>query len=286
MLSRCWIQQPEHRPSSVELVRTPVFLSDPPRTQFDLYFTLFGIPVRVHPLFWLIAVIFGMSGATARPALLFIWVGVIFVSILLHEMGHAFAMRYYGWHPSVTLYAMGGFARYDAGFTPTFASYDQRKNTEFAHIIISAAGPAAGFLLAGATVLATHLSGGNVSFFFGAPLLVSWDIEGVASVNARVLVGDLLFVNVFWGLVNLLPIYPLDGGQISRELFLRYSTHDGVRKSLWLSLFISAAVAIYGLITLNSFFIAFFFGYLAMANYQILQSYTGGGFGGFGRSPW
>ena len=34
-----------------------------------------------------------------------------------------------------------------------------------------------------------------------------------------VLVWDLLFVNIFWGLVNLLPVFPLDGGQISRELF-------------------------------------------------------------------
>ena len=45
----------------------------------------------------------------------------------------------------------------------------------------------------------------------------------------------MLYVNIFWGLVNLLPVYPLDGGQIARELLELASPADGVRQSLWLS---------------------------------------------------
>ena len=261
-----------------------MLLADPPRTQFDLCFSVFGIPVRIHPYFWLAAVFLGIGGAQGHPELLLIWIGVVFVSVLAHELGHAFAMRHYGWQPSVTLYAMGGFARYDRGFTSNFASYNQPRNREFSRIIIAAAGPAAGFLLAGITVFLTHLSGGHISFSADASYFLAWNIEGVINGNAYVFISYMLFINIFWGLINLLPIYPLDGGQISRELFVRYSLRDGIRQSLWLSLFTGAVVALYGLAQLQSVFMAIFFGYMAMANYQLLQSYTGGG--GLRGRPW
>ena len=94
-----------------------MFLADPPRTPYDLYFRLWGIPVRVHPLFWAVGLL--ISFAPGPPLEMFIRLGVWFVSILVHEMGHAWMMRYYGWNPSVTLYAMGGFARYDMGLRPS-----------------------------------------------------------------------------------------------------------------------------------------------------------------------
>ena len=58
----------------------------PPPTQYDLRFAIAGIPVRVHPLFWLITILFGFSADLIQ---LLIWVFVVFVSILVHELGHA-----------------------------------------------------------------------------------------------------------------------------------------------------------------------------------------------------
>jgi hypothetical protein len=65
-----------------------VFLAEPPRTPWDLNFQVLGFPVRVHPLFWAVALLFGLSG-NQKPVDMLLWVGTVFVSILVHEMGHA-----------------------------------------------------------------------------------------------------------------------------------------------------------------------------------------------------
>jgi stage IV sporulation protein FB len=54
---------------------------------------------------------------------------------------------------------------------------------------------------------------------------------------------NLLWINIFWGLVNLLPIWPLDGGQISREICQAYRGQEGQRLSLLISLFTAGAFA-------------------------------------------
>ena len=61
-------------------------------TEFDLRFSFLGIPVRVHPLFWVAAVVLGFPrGETGGQAfaLILVWTACLFVSILVHEMGHA-----------------------------------------------------------------------------------------------------------------------------------------------------------------------------------------------------
>jgi stage IV sporulation protein FB len=78
----------------------------PPPTRFDLRFSVAGIPVRVHPLFWLIAILFGSSSGNIVSILS--WVVAIFVSILIHELGHAFAMRRYGQGSQIILHFAGG----------------------------------------------------------------------------------------------------------------------------------------------------------------------------------
>lgn len=68
---------------------------EPSRTRWDLQWRMFGIPVRVHPLFWLAALMLTFSGNVSLPVVL-IGTVCLFVSILLHEFGHAFCQRYYG----------------------------------------------------------------------------------------------------------------------------------------------------------------------------------------------
>ena len=43
--------------------------------------------------------------------------------------------------------------------------------------------------------------------------------EPLQNATLNTAIWDMLWVNIYWGLVNLLPVYPLDGGQIARELF-------------------------------------------------------------------
>src|SRR5260370_30863543 len=74
--------------------RTIMYLFEPPPTQLDLNFTLFGIHVRVHPMFWVVTAILGSNQRDAKYVLL--WIAVVFVSVLIHEMGHVLLGRSFG----------------------------------------------------------------------------------------------------------------------------------------------------------------------------------------------
>jgi stage IV sporulation protein FB len=238
-----------------------VFLIEPPRTQYDINFALAGVPVRVHPLFWLVTILLG-AGNDAKPAEVLIWTAAVFVSILVHEFGHAVLIRYYGWRPRITLYGMGGLASYE----PTW-------HRTWPQVAISFAGPAAGFLLAAATVLAIRLAGHAVYLdtkHFFRPV----DFDPFRSTNLNDLIFDLLFINIFWGFINLLPIYPLDGGKISQEVLNHFNPATGVRQSLMISIFTAGGMAVVTFTKLGSLWTALFFVYFAVINYQTLQQYN------------
>lgn len=239
----------------------------PPRTRYDLNFTLAGIPVRIHPLFWLMAVLLGAAGDINQ---LLIWVIVVFVSILVHELGHSLAMRLYGQHSYIVLHVAGGLAVPESsrgGGRETDVSLDRIQR-----VFISFAGPLAGFLLAAVVIAAVVASGGlfYIDWWSGViPLPTAVLFRGGWIANS--VVQALLWVNVFWGLVNLMPVYPLDGGSIARHLLVRADPWNGATNSLWLSVICGAFVAIGGWFFLNSTYVALLFGYLAYQSYQSLS---------------
>ena len=239
------------------------------RTKYDLSFSLGRIPVRVHPLFWLIS---ALLGASLSPRLLVIWIAVVFVSILFHELGHAVAIRQFHWRPSIVLYTFGGLASYQ----PTH--HDPRKQ-----MFISLAGPAAGFLLAGALIGVLQATGHRVLVAFGRPYGLDVVAIDIQNVNLFYLANFLLEVNIWWGLMNLLPVFPLDGGQFLQELFDWLRVPDGVVKSLWVSIGTAAAVALYALVSVHDYYLAAMFGFLTYTSYQTLQAHLGrgGGYGGW-----
>ena len=248
-----------------------VLLSEPPPTQGDLNFSVLGIPVRVHPMFWAISGLLGLSGTGGKLGPILIWVGVCFVSILIHELGHALTARAHGWQPHITLYGMGGLASYQ----PTYHSPRSQ-------ILITAAGPGAGFAFA-LVILATIAATGHVvDFDWQRGGLLPIEFEPFESDRINMLVYYLLFINIFWGLVNLLPVYPLDGGQISREVLGLVNPSDSLRQSLWLSVVTGIVVAILAWTKMHDIYITLFFGYLAYSSYTMLESYfgRGGGLGG------
>ena len=90
-------------------------------------------------------------------------------------------------------------------------------------------------------------------------------------------VNDIFFICTLWGLLNLLPVFPLDGGQIAREILLIFNPRQGVAQSLILSIFTAILLAAAALIKLQSFYTAILFAYLAYESYKVLQFYTLGG---------
>jgi len=243
-------------------------LECPDHSVGELRFRLFGILVRVHPWFWLTTLIMGANDDLGR---LLIWVGVCFVSILVHELGHVVAFRMFGEQAEAVLYAWGGLAVPNGSV----------RRTSFAQVVISLAGPAAGFLLA-AVVLVSALFAG-AKFHFGFAMLVipnisAYLIPSTADVGAdrnylywNVLLNDLLYVNIYWGLVNLLPIYPLDGGQASRALFERHDPSRGLRRSLFVSVVAALAAVLLGW-SENSMYLMLLFGILAAGSAQMLEA--------------
>jgi len=244
-------------------------LQVPPVTPYDLRFTLAGIPVRVHPLFWLITPLLGSAG---NLILLPVWVAVIFVSILVHELGHALAFRRFGQHSQIVLHFAGGLTIPEA--VPWGGRWANVALSRRQEIIISLAGPLAGFLLAGLLMAVITLMGGSIAItrLFG---LIPLPLSAVLPFGGSWLgvpVTMLLWVNIFWGLINLMPVQPLDGGNVARNLFIQYDPWDGVRKSLWLSAGTGAFLAVLGLIAFRSLYMALLFGILAYQSYQVARA--------------
>ena len=173
-------------------------------------FRLFGLPITIGIDFLFITLIIGLQ---ARPGVyIFEWVVVVAVSILIHELGHAFAFGMYNIHPEIRLWGMGGLTI--SGFTlpPSKA------------ILVSVAGPLVGIPVAVAVMVIR-------------PWLPTSDPTGL-------IVADLIFVNLWWGILNLLPIAGLDGGNILSNLFVVVLGQRGKRPGLVAVALCSIAIAI------------------------------------------
>lgn len=254
-----------------------MYLNEPPPTPYDLRFRIGPVPVRVHPLFWLLTLVLGLSLARSDGWLLVIWMFVAFVSILVHELGHIMAMMSFGETGHIVLYGMGGLA------IPSGHSAWGRGRSPFQQILISLAGPFAGFLLGFLAIVCFRVGGGHVEFEPGLPLglnLTAAVPPPGMSPYVAVTCSFFWYVNWFWGLLNLLPIYPLDGGKISRELFQLWEPREGVIRSLWLSVITSGLLAAVAILQWGAMFLGFFFIYFAVTNYQMIAHLSGRGFGG------
>ncbi len=140
-------------------------------------------------------------------------------SILVHELGHAVAGRRLGLTPrAILLHGFGGLCQYD------------RAPRGLQGALVSAAGPAVGLLLGGASALV---------FIGGKGLLP--DLAGWALVNLAV-------VNIFWSLFNLLPMFPLDGGHVVfHALEVRWGAARARQVARVLSLITAVAVGAWAL---------------------------------------
>lgn len=250
---------------------------EPAPTQADLRFSLFGIPVRIHPFFWLAGLLLGPRSGGAQDVVS--WMVAFLLGILCHELGHALVARSQGYAPRITLYGLGGMASYDRTM-----GFSTARNEGWRQIAISVAGPLAGFLLAAAAIALILVSGHRVDPDIGAPYGLMFHpvlfLDDPTSVFKLLRFADqLLFVTIVYGILNLLPVYPLDGGQIAREVFVILLGPDGIRQSLILSLIVAVFLAALGALKWHDYFIAILFGFLAYASFAALEAYSG-------RRPW
>lgn len=179
---------------------------------------VFGVDVRVHVTFLFLLIFVWMTesashGATGAARGLAL-VGIIFGCVILHELGHAVVAAPSGLAAkSVILLPIGGITLQDESRAPEkvlAGSAEWRRD-----IRIAVAGPLVSLIvgvICGSILLAV------------APEIHLWMKPAVHSNH---LLRSFVWTNIYLGLLNLLPAYPLDGGRVLRALFSR--TMDPVR---------------------------------------------------------
>jgi Zn-dependent protease/CBS domain-containing protein len=155
-----------------------------------------GIQLRIHITFLLLIawLAFGYyaQGGSAAAASRVIFVLLLFLCVVLHEFGHAFAAKAFGINtPDITLLPIGGVAR-----------LERMPEEPVQELIIAVAGPLVNVVIA----IGLFVAGGSQA------LLNPSTVEGGG------LVAQLLTINIILVLFNLLPAFPMDGGRVLRAL--------------------------------------------------------------------
>jgi Zn-dependent protease len=179
-------------------------------------FRLAGVPIQVRWTFFVFTVLFGSS--LEKPTLIVSWIVLVGVSLLVHELGHAFAFRIWDVDSRIVLHPMGGVTIPMRGDLPSRSS----------SVIVSLAGPVSGMVLLGLPAL----------------LLLRAD---VATDPWDDVLRLAIWVNVVWSVVNLLPILPLDGGNVARAVLNGMTKGKGELPARWLSIVVAGVVGLFAI---------------------------------------
>jgi Zn-dependent protease len=194
----------------------------------------------------------------------------MFVSILVHELGHALLMRRFGYFPRIVMYHFGGLAIPEAGYS---AAFSKPQRDTWSSVLTSLAGPGAGFVFAALVTVLVYALGGRVELAWENLPALPWDVRLPRSVGRPVyyLINFLLAINIFWGLINLAPVLPLDGGQVARDLLLHRDRYNGLVHAIQLSVAMGVIIAAFFWLTMKDEYAAIMFGLLAISNFLTLQ---------------
>ena len=212
-------------------------------------FRIFGFPVfaETSALFLVLFFVLIASSQGAQGTIRgFIFAGVAFASILVHELGHAFAIRRLGYGDSeILLHGFGGMCRW------------RGQATRQHRILIAIAGPGAGLMIGG-IALALY-------FTFGMP----------TEFALKSLVVAVLFINIGWSIFNLMPIWPLDGGHVVRYWLLgKRSRTQTLTLSLQISMVVAGALGLTALF-FREIFVTVLLAFILYSNYRELQQLKG-----------
>src|SRR5580704_6391103 len=158
-----------------------------------------GIEVRIHITFFLLLAVFasyyGAAGGVSDSLNIIISFLLVFLCVLLHEFGHAFAAKAYGIRTvDITLLPIGGVAR-----------MERMPEKPAQELAVAIAGPLVNVVMAGVLLLVLYAAG-------------KLDFEELLDPTRLDAIPVLLYVNVMMVVFNLIPAFPLDGGRVFRAL--------------------------------------------------------------------
>jgi len=172
-----------------------------------------------------------------------IWIPILFLSVLIHELAHAATIALLGFGGShVILGGMGG------------VTVNQRKARPWQDMLISIAGPASSFVLM------------VLSLWF-------WQRTTLGHTDRMLdaLLPRLAQANLWWGMFNLVPVPPLDGGHATRDFFRMFlSERNAFVIATWIAILGGGAVVVWAFMS-KIFFVALYiawFVYLAFQQWQ------------------
>lgn len=179
-----------------------------------------------------------------------LWAPVLFLSVVLHELAHAAAIALLGYGSSqIVLAGMGG------------VTLNRRRARPWHDMVISAAGPLSSFAIA---VLAyvTLTRGG---FGLGDPMFAAF-------------LPLLLSANVWWGVFNLIPVAPLDGGHVVRNFFRMFLTErTAFVIYVWIAIIAGIGTVILGLLS-RYFLLSLIIGWYVFQAFQSWQAFRRSGY--------
>ncbi len=201
-------------------------------------FTLANVPVSVSP--WYLFLLYYLSRGSQAPLMA---AACFTASLLVHEFGHALTAKRFGMTPEITLLGFGGITSHQPA---------QRDRDD---ALIVAAGPGAGLLVAA-------LCYGALRFVPDLPI------------GAVTTITMLLQINLGWSIFNLIPMWPMDGGQLFRLGMLKLFKPGTAERVTHITGVALAVIAILAAMRLGYGPMMFFI--LALTGWQNLQALMAG----------
>lgn len=200
------------------------------------------IPITIYPLFWLLAAAIGWISTESFTETL-VWVVVIFCSIVIHEYGHALSAIAFGQQAQIELMGFGGVTQRIG-----------KRIKLWQEFVVVLNGPLAGFSLC------------FIAWWLGRMAIVSQS-------HAMLLytLNITFYVNMFWTIMNLFPIQPLDGGKLLSIILEAFFGIKGVKIALFISLVLSSLLALF-LLMMKNFIAGSLFLILAYESYRMWKN--------------
>lgn len=203
------------------------------------------IPIKIYPAYWIFTGVLSLLLGRGDILQILIWMVIIFVSVVFHEWGHALTAKMFGRKPRIELVAMGGLTYHDGD-----------KLSFWKQFLITLDGPLFGLILSIVT--------GFLSEVVSAPLF-------------KAILAQTSLVNLFWTIINLVPVLPLDGGQLLRLGLEKWFDVKGLRYTFMISCIFAllASLAMFAMADLLPGAIFFLFAFENFDNYRKSRHISG-----------
>lgn len=209
---------------------------------------LFGFPLTLDPTAVLMLAFILFMGGWQNIVGSGVFAAAIAVAVVVHELGHAFVNRAFGWDSKIVIHGFGGVTISESDPTP------------WQQVAVSSAGPAMNAVQM-AVAFGLLLALGHRPAYLG----------GITTSYPVLFLDDLFVVNLFLLVFNVLPIFPLDGSHVLQAVLHMFTPARATRITAYVGLAVGAAVCAYGAAN-RWWFLLILTLFLLAQNWQILKA--------------